>query len=378
MRFPIYKYAKAKGKWRYCPAVLDRGMPVSNMVLVDGVPEHHPEGSYYVRQGSGDERKWIPAGETPQSAMDTVVKLADPQPATEEFSGTQPVLWQQAARFLESYNVGKQAKTRYGMEQVLERFKKTCKAARVQDVNKDDVRSYWEWEVEHSPTKSLRTAHNRVTTLGAFLKENGIDVLGRGKNAKGELRWQIPPFDEEVPEVYEQWEIDAIMGASDARHRAAYSTMLMALLREKEAVYLTWNDINVQRSTIAVKSKPQYGWRVKKNRERVVKVPKALIEMIDTLPRTSSLVFGKDDGEPDLHLLRHLKCVAQSVRLDPDRCWLHKFRASGATTLLRSGMSLTDVMHMGGWRDVASVQRYLAPLQGDRLEKAVEAAWATA
>lgn len=39
-------------------------------------------------------------------------------------------------------------------------------------------------------------------------------------------------------------------------------------------------------------------------------------------------------------------------------------------------MPLPDVMKMGGWHDLASVQRYLAPLDGDKLETAVEAAWA--
>jgi hypothetical protein len=31
---------------------------------------------------------------------------------------------------------------------------------------------------------------------------------------------------------------------------------------------------------------------------------------------------------------------------------------------------------MGGWKDVASVQRYLAPLAGAELYSKVEAAWA--
>jgi len=39
-------------------------------------------------------------------------------------------------------------------------------------------------------------------------------------------------------------------------------------------------------------------------------------------------------------------------------------------------MPLPDVMQMGGWRDVASVQRYMRLLNHDRRQAAVEAAWA--
>ena len=50
---------------------------------------------------------------------------------------------------------------------------------------------------------------------------------------------------------------------------------------------------------------------------------------------------------------------------DPDRVWL-----------LQRGMPLPDVMRLGGWRDLASVQRYMGLLNYDRLAEAVNAAWA--
>jgi hypothetical protein len=39
-------------------------------------------------------------------------------------------------------------------------------------------------------------------------------------------------------------------------------------------------------------------------------------------------------------------------------------------------MPLPDVMKLGGWRDLASVQIYMGLLNHDRLTAAVEAAWA--
>lgn len=132
--------------------------------------------------------------------------------------------------------------------------------------------------------------------------------------------------------------------------------MLKVLFREKEVVYLMRDCVDVKRRVLKVKAKPQYGWKPKKHHERDVTVPRDLINLIDSLPRNGDLVFGKN-GEPDMHLLRDLKAVAEKVGVDPDRVWLHKFRATGCTTLLQKGMPLPDVMRLGGWRDLASVQR---------------------
>lgn len=87
-------------------------------------------------------------------------------------------------------------------------------------------------------------------------------------------------------------------------------------------------------------------------------------------------MFGRVDGQPDTHLLRNLKAVAKCAGLDPDRCWLHKFRATGATKFLQKNMPLADVMKLGGWRDLKSVERYMGLLNHDRLQAAVNAAWA--
>lgn len=127
---------------------------------------------------------------------------------------------------------------------------------------------------------------------------------------------------------------------------------------------------------ILVKAQPQHGWTPKKHHERRVKVPMELIKLIAALPPTGPLVFGTETAKPDMKLLRALKRIAVEVGVDPDRRWLHKFRASGATRYFQAGMPLPDIMALGGWRDIKSVQRYMGLLQDDRLSEAVESAWA--
>jgi integrase/recombinase XerD len=363
----IWKYVKVGGTWRYKAAVMDRGVPVANMVLVDGRSEYHAEGTYYLRV----KKQWLRAGNTPQDVIDASLKLAEGKPQ----EAKPKTLREEMDEFMNAYSVGKSTKTVYAMKQVLDRFAELCDSP-VRQITKEDVQRYWQWEVDHSPTHSLRTAHNRVTSLGAFLKENGVDIIGRSKNASGDYRWSIPPFVEETVEVYTDEEIDKIMAGCDARHRAAYSTLLMGLLREKEAVYLTWDRIDVKQSVIHVKAQPQYDWKPKKHHERSVKVPRELMNLINALPRSCQLVFPTDSCKPDMKLLRSLKRIAEEVGLDPAHCWLHKFRASGATRYFQKGMPLPDIMRLGGWRDVDSVRRYMGVMLDDRLTVAVEAAWA--
>jgi hypothetical protein len=94
------------------------------------------------------------------------------------------------------------------------------------------------------------------------------------------------------------------------------------------------------------------------------------------LPAGRKLVFGKLGGRedaPDGHLLRRLKILVKKAGLGCGTCatclaktgcenwWLHKFRATYITTLLRSGMDLRTTMRLSGHADLESVMRYLRP-----------------
>jgi integrase len=302
---------------------------------------------------------------TPQEAIDGCLKLVvAPQEPLEEA----PKLWQVVARWLESYNVGKSEKTKYAMEHALKNFLLCAdgKIESVQDITADHVRSFWQWEVDHSRTKSYRTAHNRCTALGNFLKAHDVVV-----------KWKNPPFDESLPEVYEPEEIPALLGACDDRHRAAYSVMLQGLLREREVVYLARADVDAKRCIIHVRSKPEYNFRVKKHHERAVSVPRNLIDLIEALPCNGPLIFAREeDGQPDLKLLRYLKFAAVRAGINPKRAKLHSFRRTGATIYLQKGLPLQELMALGGWRDLQSVQRYCGLMNHERRQAAVEAAWA--
>ena len=369
----VWKYVKVNGVWRYKAAIELKGKIAPNMVRVNDQVELHEEGTYYFRSG----RKWIKLDAMPTSTQEAQERLQahdlavkhglvpsdQPEVAASIRAAIEP--------YLAGYAPGHQVRTANGLRTTLNRLVAVVGNKRVSGVTKDDVKKYWQHVVDNSRTKSWRTAYNELHKVRMFLVEHGVNIIGKGRN-----KWSVPKFVEETPEVYDDHEIAQFLAACDPQHKAAYSTMLKGLFREKEVVYLTWDCVDVQRSVLKVKAKPQYNWKPKKHHEREVKVPRDLVNMIVALPKHGPLVFARHDGKPDTKLWRKAKQIAKKAGMDSDRVWLHKFRATGATRYFQNMMPLPDIMALGGWRDMKSVQRYMGLLRDDRLTAAVEAAWA--
>jgi len=72
-----------------------------------------------------------------------------------------------------------------------------------------------------------------------------------------------------------------------------------------------------------------------------------------------ALIFSTRTGRFDTHMIRALKRNAKKARLSPEDFWLHKFRATFATTHLRAGVDLKTVMAWMGQTTMDSIIRYL-------------------
>ena len=99
-------------------------------------------------------------------------------------------------------------------------------------------------------------------------------------------------------------------------------------------------------------------------------------------------MFGRQYGKldtPEKHQLRHLKELVKNAGLNCGNCktcvaseqcegwFLHKFRATFCTTLLRSGMDLRTVQRLMGHSDLASTMRYLRPAGSVEVQDRVNA-----
>jgi len=144
-------------------------------------------------------------------------------------------------------------------------------------------------------------------------------------------------------------------------------------------MHLEFVDISYARRVLHVKSKPAYGHRIKDAEEREMPLTEKLFKQLHAYKEQhpdARLVFGKRGGRddaPDDHLLRRLKILVRKAGLNCGTCstcvsnrecehwFLHKFRATYITMLLRNGLDLRSVMALSGHADLESVMRYLRP-----------------
>lgn len=157
---------------------------------------------------------------------------------------------------------------------------------------------------------------------------------------------------------------------------------LMLGLREREVEFAEWSDIDWQHATFRVQGKPDLGFAVKDYAQRLIPIPDALLQMLaqrkEQSPETT-LIVGNDEGEPEGHLLRKLKQLARRAGLNCDQCasclkskecerwFLHKFRATFCTRMLRQADPVT-VMKMAGHSNIETTMRYLAPASGVEMQ----------
>jgi integrase len=192
-----------------------------------------------------------------------------------------------------------------------------------------------------------------------------------------------------LPEVYTSEQLEAFFGSLDSQyHQVVFSLLLQTGLREQEAMYLQWADIDLKRRTLLVRSKPELGFRIKDREERSIPLGDGLVEMLTAYKADNpgrTFVIGTSTDSPPTKLLRTLKRIAHAAGLNCGVCtscterneceawFLHKFRATFVTTMLRSGLDLRSVMQLSGHSDIESVMRYLRPAEGDELRARVNA-----
>ncbi|XWK70876.1 site-specific integrase [Tunturiibacter gelidiferens] len=200
-----------------------------------------------------------------------------------------------------------------------------------------------------------------------------------------------PRYEEQSVEIFEDSDLKPLFASLTTEYdRLLFGVFLACGLREQEAMHLEWRSINWTAKTLRVQSNPRYDFKVKDAEQRDVPVPADLLNRLkayrETHP-TPKLIFGKRGGRddaPDGHLLRRLKGLARSAELSCGECegcagrnkecgfwYLHRFRATFITRLLRSGVDIRTVMKLSGHSDLESIMRYLRPSEDSSVQLAV-------
>jgi integrase len=373
----LLRYCKTERGWRRYPAAIGRnGRIRPNYVLVDGEPREYPEGHYELRSYRGSKPIYRNVGNNAADALLEKGREEQLLVARDAAVAGGAVLVEEAGRIPLSRHATKFVQSaedrgstvaarayRLGIDEFLSVTGKTY----ADQVTAEDFAAY------HLALKrrgcSARTVHNRHMNVKAFLRDCGVSVATIARSA--------PKYDKTLPEVFESGDLNPFFASlSDPYHVLIFNLLLKTGLREQEAMYLEWSDISVPTKTLTIHSKPTLGFRIKDKEERSVPVPDDLLKVLKKYKKDNPdkrFVIGNGKDRPEIHLLRLLKKLVKDAGLNCGRCekcksreecerwFLHKFRATYCTQLLRSGLDLRTVQQMMGHSDIASTMRYLRP-----------------
>jgi integrase/recombinase XerD len=361
---------------RYCPVAISANNRIKpDYVIVNGTEEKHPEGGYYLSFYRGAKRIRIAVGKDAAVAQSKKLRkeaelkaVALGAELVSEVKEDRKRLDTAIATYLNETAMGKKPKTLAAYTTSLGYFAESCLKVHVEAIERTDL---LEFAAFLRDDKELlpRTCWNKFSNVMSFLKAQGVTKLAKKED------W--PRFVEAEVETYEEVDLDALFAACAPADRLLFRFFLMTGLREQEVMYCTWKDINFVASTVSVRHKPQYGWSPKAYKEREVPIPAALLKELREAKEkaTSPLLYPTGSGQPDSHMLRTLKRTVEDAGLDPAEFFLHKFRATFATTCLQSGIDLKTVQQWLGHTDLASTMRYLRAARGAGVKAKVEAVW---
>jgi integrase len=359
---------------RYCPVVLSpNGRVKPDLVLVNGRPEPHSEGAYYLEWREKGKRVRLSVG---KDAQDAAARRQRKEAELNALNNGVPVLPESGdgrrsvatavAAFLDETELTKKPKTLAAYTTALSYFTESCPKIYLQDIERGDLLKFCAF-LRDKKKQAPRTVYNKFENVMTFLKANKIRGLA-GKND-----W--PRYTEEEPEMYEQTELDELFEVCDTEERLWYEFFLMTGMREQEVMYTYWSDVNFAASIVRVSHKSDRGWTPKAYKEREIPIPARLAKSLKAwkakADKACSFVFPTGGTNPKLDFLDCLKSVAERAKLDKDNFWLHKFRATFATRCLWAGVDLRTVQQWLGHWDIESTMRYLKPSRSQKVREKV-------
>jgi integrase len=356
LRYSIYKYVKTARGWRYCkPARASNDRIKPDVVLVHGAEERHPEGTYCLNVNG----KWIPAGKSAKEAQrEQAKRLArqEYQRITGEKLPSEPEGGAEDRReplqgAVESYlaelelkvaTKNRRPKTYASAQNALREFVREGDVEYLDEISASILAEHMRRCVEHSRTHSARTARNKFLMILQFLKHyDAVPTVGAGKNARTLGMKDAPRCVEKPVEIYAAEDLARFFATCAARERAIFATFHRAGLREQELATLRRKDCHLEEEnpTLEVCERSEYAYVPKAYEIRSVSIDPFLAALLRgwLASHDSPLAFPSATGGVDGHLLRLCKKVAKMAELDPAAFWLHKFRATYATFMVRQG-----------------------------------------
>jgi integrase/recombinase XerD len=252
-------------------------------------------------------------------------------------------------------------------EALLERFR-VWVAKPLPEANGRDIRKYLARDVkaQKRPNTTARQLSCLRTFYGFLVAEGGIRV-DPTRHIRRPRIWR------RVPEVLSPEDIHKLVDAlrapspSNLRDRAIVLTLYSSGLRASEICHLEIPNVDLDGGLVKV-------WRGKGGKDRVAPLSKDAARAIrDYLrdgrpqfnpePECNTLFIGRlGAGITRMELFYRIRDLGRDVL--NRKVWPHMLRHSFATNLVRSGMDIRDVQHLGGWAepDTARIYTHTDPI----------------
>jgi integrase len=378
-KITLMRLCKTEEGWRRFPALIGgNGKVRPNYASVDGVPMEFPQGHYELRYYENRKPVYESVGNNGPQALAALHKRRLKSAAKESASAAglriveeagRVSLRSAAKRFVERTRAKGSLVSAEAQRQAVSEFVETVTAEYADEVTEDMVLKHYSGLRKMG--NAARTVANKHIHIKGFLRSAGVDVKT--------VMAHSPRYVKTRPEVFTDEELKAFFAAcTDSYHQIVFQVLLKTGLRMQEAMFLEWRELDLtsKRPTLTLRSKPRYDFKLKDLEERSVPLPRELVKLLKDWYQTHSkshLVLGTPRNDtPNWKWLQMLKRIVARAGLACGRCegckrrecenwFLHKFRATYCTKLLRSGVDVRTVQALMGHSDLATTMRYLAP-----------------
>jgi integrase len=290
--------------------------------LVAGKPEHHPEGVYHLRYRKNGKLVWESVGTDPQTAATKRSKqellLATQEAGIEVVNETSEPegrpLAEAVAEYLAEVKAAKTKKTYTAYSHTILGFAKTCKKATIEAVDRKDILAYRDSLKEKGNVP--RTISNRFMYLKTFVLHFG-------------LPWPLLKTDrvrytEKEVSAYSAQEIQSLLAVANQDETELIQFLLCTGVREQEAEYATWRDVDFEEKTYTVREKLDMGFTPKDKEEGSIPIPDLLVQLLRARRErcsNSRLIFPRPNGKAEGHFLRVIKELALKAGLNCGECY---------------------------------------------------------